>query len=214
MEYTRTDRATVRRLPKRASYDAATIHAILDEALVAHIAFAIDGRPFVIPMNYGRTGDTLFLHGSAASRLTKSLAQGVDACVEVTLLDGLVLARSAFHHSMNYRSVVLFGTARAIVDDTEKVNALRVISDHVVPGRWEHVRGPNDYEMRATTVLALRIAEASAKVRTGPPVDDEEDHAIPVWAGVIPMRVQPGEPLADERTGVEMPEHVSRYRRG
>jgi nitroimidazol reductase NimA-like FMN-containing flavoprotein (pyridoxamine 5'-phosphate oxidase superfamily) len=214
MEYTRTDRSTVRRLPKRASYDAPAIHAILDEALVAHVGFAIDGKPFVIPMNYGRSGDTLFLHGSAASRLAKSLAQGIDVCVEVTLLDGLVLARSAFHHSMNYRSVVLYGTARAVVDQAEKLDALRVISDHIIPGRWEHVRGPNENEMRATTVLELQITEASAKVRTGPPVDDAEDYALPVWAGVIPIRVQAGEPVADEQTTVAPPGHVSDYRRG
>lgn len=214
MEYPRSERTTVRRLPKRAAYDQETVHAILDEGLVAHVGFAVDGRPFVIPMNYGRYGETLYLHGSAASRLMKSLAGGIDVCVTVTLLDGLVLARSAFHHSMNYRSVVVFGTAHAIDGADEKTAALRVISEHIIPGRWDAVRGPSANELKITTVLALPISEASAKIRTGPPGDDEEDYALPVWAGVIPTRLTPGEPLADDRNAAALPDHVRNYRRG
>lgn len=207
-----TERTKVRRLPKRASYDAATIHAIVDEALICHVGFVVDSIPFVIPTIHWRESDTLYFHGSAASRMLRSLRDGVDACVTVTLLDGLVLARSAFHHSMNYRSVVVFGKAREVTGE-EKLRALDSLVEHVVRGRSAEVRAPNDVELRQTLVLALPLEEASAKIRTGGPVDDEEDYALPVWAGVLPLRLIPGAPVADERVSAEVPEYVRKYER-
>jgi uncharacterized protein len=192
-----TKRTTVRRLADRAVYDRAAIHAILDEALLCHVGFVVDGAPFVIPTIHVRVGDTLYFHGSAASRMLRSLRDGVDACVTVTLLDGLVLARSAFHHSMNYRSVVVFGKGREVIDAGEKRAALDALVEHVVPGRAAIVRAPNEIEMKQTLVIAIPLAEASAKVRTGPPLDDEEDYALDVWAGVIPMALVKGEPVED-----------------
>lgn len=194
-----TERTKVRRLPKRANYEAATIHAIVDEALICHVGFVIEGAPVVIPTIHWREGDTLYFHGSAASRMLRSLRDGVDACVTITLLDGLVLARSAFHHSMNYRSVVVFGKAQEVTGD-EKLRALEGLVRHITPDRADDVRAPNEMELRQTLVLALPLDEASAKMRTGGPVDDDEDYALPVWAGVIPMRLTKGEPIADERT--------------
>ena len=202
-----TERTKVRRLPKRGHYDRETIHAILDEALICHVGFVVDGSPVVIPTIHWREGDTLYVHGSSASRMLRSLKEGVDACVTVTLLDGLVLARSAFHHSMNYRSVVVFGKARE-VDGEEKLRALDSLVEHVMRGRSRDVRPPNEIEMRATTVLALPLDEASAKIRTGPPVDDDEDYALPVWAGVVPMKLTRGEPIADAGVTVELPEYL------
>lgn len=196
-----TSRSRVRRLPKRGSYDPAMIHAILDAAFIAHVGFVLDGQPFVIPTLYGREGERLYLHGSAASRMMRTLADGVPACVTVTHVDGLVLARSAFHHSINYRSVVAFGTARAIADPDEKTNALRVISDHLLAGRWAEVRPPNAKELKATSVLEFVVEEASAKLREGPPVDDEDDYALRVWAGVLPLRLRAGDPVPDPRLG-------------
>jgi nitroimidazol reductase NimA-like FMN-containing flavoprotein (pyridoxamine 5'-phosphate oxidase superfamily) len=195
-----TDRTRVRRLPKRASYDRETIHAILDEALVCHVGFVIEGAPVVIPTIHWREGDTLYIHGSAASRMLRTLRDGVEACVTVTLIDGLVLARSAFHHSMNYRSVVVFGTARE-VNGEEKERSLQRLVEHIHPGRSAEVRPPNEIELKQTLVLALPLEEASAKLRAGGPVDDEEDYALPVWAGVVPLTLTRGEPIADERTG-------------
>jgi nitroimidazol reductase NimA-like FMN-containing flavoprotein (pyridoxamine 5'-phosphate oxidase superfamily) len=208
-------RTTVRRLPARGAYDPAAIHAILDEGLVCHVGFVADGQPFVIPTIHGRIGDALYVHGSAASRMLRTLAGGIPVCVTVTLVDGLVLARSAFHHSMNYRSAVVLGTAVEVTDPAERDRALRAITDHVVPGRWDSVRPPSEKELRATAVLRLPIAEASAKVRTGPPVDDEEDYALPVWAGVLPLALTPRAPVADPRLppGIAAPEHVIAYRR-
>jgi nitroimidazol reductase NimA-like FMN-containing flavoprotein (pyridoxamine 5'-phosphate oxidase superfamily) len=197
MSTLQTERTTIRRLPKRGHYDRATIEAILDEALLCHIGFVADGQPVVIPTIHARIGDTLYVHGSAASRMLRTLRDGVPACVTVTILDGLVLARSTFHHSMNYRSVVVFGTAREVTDREEKLRALEAIVEHVVPGRTREARAPNEKELVATMVLAMPIAEASAKIRTGPPLDDEEDYALPVWAGVIPMRLVTGEPIPD-----------------
>ncbi|HUP48553.1 MAG TPA: pyridoxamine 5'-phosphate oxidase family protein [Thermoanaerobaculia bacterium] len=208
-----TGRTTVRRLPGRASYDSETIHAILDEALLCHAGFVVDGAPVVIPTIHTRIGQTLVFHGSAASRMLRTLRDGVEACVTVTILDGLVLARSAFHHSMNSRSVVVFGTAREVTDRQEKLRALEALVEHVVPGRAADARPPTEEELRATLVLALPITEASAKVRSGGPVDEEEDYALPIWAGVLPMRLIPGEPLADERGGVGVPDYVREYRR-
>jgi uncharacterized protein len=194
-----TRRTQIGRIPKRGDYSKATIHGILDATFLCHVGFVVDGQPFVIPTGYGRDGDTLFIHGSAASRMLRNLEKGVETCVTVTLLDGIVLARSAFHHSMNYRSVVLFGTATLVSETDAKVEALRVISEQIVPGRWDDVRLPTAQELKATTVLALPIDEASAKVRTGPPADDEEDYGMNVWAGVLPLSMQPGTPVPDPR---------------
>jgi len=192
-----TPRTRVRRLPQRAAYDEATIHAILDNGLVCHIGFVHEGQPFVLPTTYARLGDALVLHGSAASRMLRGLRDGIPICVTVTLLDGLVLARSAFHHSMNYRSVVILGVATEVTDDAERLHALEAIVEHVNPGRWAEVRPPNERELKATMVLRLPIAEASAKVRTGPPLDDTEDLGWPCWAGEVPLRLVAFAPIAD-----------------
>ena len=197
-ESMQTPRTTVRRLAARGVYDRAAIHAILDEALICHVGFVVDGQPVVIPTIHTRGGDTLYFHGSAASRMLRSLRNGIEACVTVTLLDGLVLARSAFHHSMNYRSVVVLGRGREVVDADEKRRALDALVDHVVPGRNAVVRPPTAAELKQTLVIAVPLSEASAKVRTGPPVDDEEDYKLDVWAGVIPMRLVKDEPIRDE----------------
>jgi hypothetical protein len=199
-----TDRAKVRRLPARGSNEWNEIFRILDAAFLAHVGFVVDGQPFVIPTLYGRREETLYLHGSAASRMLRQLEEGIAACVTVTLVDGLVLARSAFHHSMNYRSVVAFGMARKIVDDPAKEDALRIVSEQVLAGRWNDVRLPTSKELKATTVLAFEIEEASAKVRTGPPKDDEEDYALPVWAGVIPVTMTRGAAIADPLLTVDV----------
>jgi len=197
--YLPTERTQVRRLPKRGVYEKAQVHAILDEGFVCHVGFAAEGQPYVIPTGYGRAGERIFIHGSAASRMLRSLDQGIDVCVTVTLVDGFVLARSAFHHSVNYRSVVVLGKAHLVADPREKSEALRVITNHIVPGRWEEVRQPDERELKATSVLVLDLDEVSAKVRTGPPVDDEEDYALPIWAGVVPIRCSAQEPRPDER---------------
>jgi len=194
-----TDRTSVKRLPKRGVYDKGQIHAILDEGFLCHIGFTRADQTYVIPTGYVRLDNRIYIHGSPASRMLGALKAGVDMCLTVTLLDGLVLARSAFHHSMNYRSVVVLGTAQLVTDPTEKMAALQAFVDHVVPGRWDEVRQPTAKEMQATYVLSLALTEVSAKVRTGPPIDDEEDYALPVWAGVVPMRVEPREPVADPR---------------
>lgn len=208
-------RTTVRRLPQRADYDRATVEAILDEALICHIGYVVEGSPVVIPTIHWRDGNELYFHGSAASRMLRSLERGVDACVTVTLLDGLVMARSAFHHSMNYRSVVVVGKARAVTDREERLRALAALVEHVCAGRNKDVRPPNESELRQTLVLALPINEASAKIRTGGPVDDEEDYALGTWAGVIPLRLTPQTPIADERLkdGIEVPEYAANYSR-
>jgi nitroimidazol reductase NimA-like FMN-containing flavoprotein (pyridoxamine 5'-phosphate oxidase superfamily) len=204
-------RSQVRRIPDRGRYDAASIHAVLDAGLQCHVGFVVDGQPYVIPTLYARVGETLYLHGSAASRMLRELQKGIAACVTVTLVDGLVLARSAFHHSMNYRSAVCFGTARLVEDADEKLRALEAISEHVIPGRWAEVRPPSALELKATTVLLFTIEEASAKVRTGPPKDDEEDMGSPVWAGVLPLRIAAGEPVADAGcTSASVPLYVTR----
>ena len=203
-ELSRTQRTTLKRLPQRGSFERQQINEILDEGFICHVGFMVSGQPFVIPTGYARSGDTLIIHGSQASRMLRQLGQGVDVCVTVTLIDGLVLARSAFHHSMNYRSVVVFGRARVIEDRQEKMTALEALSEHMIPGRWDEVRGPNDRELQLTTVLAIPLTEASAKVRTGPPVDDEEDYDLPVWAGVIPLQMVANEPVADARLAPDM----------
>jgi len=207
-------RAELRRLPDRGSRDGDAINAILDAGFLAHVGFCVNGQPFVIPTLYGRDGQNLYLHGSAASRMLRELETGAPACATVTLVDGLVLARSAFHHSMNYRSVVAFGAALKIDEPAQKLRALRVIAEHLIAGRWDDVRRPSEKELRATTVLEFSIEEASAKSRTGPPVDDEEDYAMPVWAGVLPLSLEAGKPVPDQRMGAgkdDVPGYIRRY---
>jgi nitroimidazol reductase NimA-like FMN-containing flavoprotein (pyridoxamine 5'-phosphate oxidase superfamily) len=210
-----TERTQVKRLPKRGRYDSETVYQILDTGFVCHVGFSVDGQPFVIPTNYGRSGDTLYLHGSAASRMLKTLSAGVPACVTVTLVDGLVLARSAFHHSVNYRSVVILGTARLVDDPVEKREALRLFTEHVIKGRWADVRQPTEQELKATTVLALPLEEVSAKVRTGGPVDDEADYGLPVWAGVLPLETvaKPPEPDPLRKSDPPLPDYLRNYSR-
>lgn len=210
-----TSRSKVKRVPKRGNYDRQTIYEILDEGLICHVGFVVNGQPFVIPTAYGRVNDQLYIHGSPASRMLRILQQGVEVCVTVTLLDGLVLARSAFHHSMNYRSVVVFGTATVVESAEEKMAALRAFTDHIVPDRWAEVRIPTEQEVAGTLVLSLPLQEASAKIRTGPPIDDEADYALPVWAGELPLRVVVDVPVADPQlaSGIEVPAHVQQYRR-
>ena len=212
---TPTQRTRVMREPERGVYDRESAYKILDEAFLCHVGFVVDGQPFVIPTSYGREGDVLYIHGSAASRMLKRIDEGIPVCVTVTLLDGLVLARSLFNHSMNYRSVVILGTATAVKDPAEKVAALKVLSDHILPHRWEAARQPNEKELKATTVLRVPIEEFSAKVRQGPAVDDEADYGFPVWAGVLPLNTVPGEPLKDARLdeAIAVPEYVKSYSR-
>ncbi|MGD9561292.1 MAG: pyridoxamine 5'-phosphate oxidase family protein [Pyrinomonadaceae bacterium] len=207
---TQTERTRVRRLPKRGNYDRETIYAILDEAFICHVGFTVDGQPYVIPTSFARIADDLYIHGSAASRMLRRMAKGIDVCVTVTLIDGLVLARSAFHHSINYRSVVVLGKAVSVEDPDEKYRALEAFTEHIVPGRWVDVRWPTESEMKATSVLKLPIDEASAKVRTGGPVDDDEDYAMNVWAGVLPVTTAKGSPIADERLDpkIAVPEYL------
>jgi hypothetical protein len=212
--YNKTRRATVRRRAARGRYDRTTIDAILDEGLIAHLGIVQDAQPFVIPVLYARSGSQVYVHGSPVSRLLKALAEGVPMCLTVTLLDGLVLARSAFHHSMNYRSVVVLSEGRVVSDPDEKLAALEAIVEHIVPGRTADARRPSVKEMKKTEVIALTIDEASAKIRTGPPVDDEPDLAIPAWAGEIPLRLVAGEPLADDGCELPVPAYASAYTRG
>lgn len=210
-----TPRTTLKRLPQRGNYDRELIEGILDEGFICHIGFAVNGQPFVIPTGYARVGDRLVIHGAQASRMLRTLGQGIDVCLTVTLIDGLVLARSAFHHSMNYRSVVVFGRATMVEDPGAKVAALRALSEHMIPGRWDDVREPNERELQLTTVLSLPLTEASAKVRTGPPLDDEEDYELDVWAGVIPLRLVAEPPVGDPRLSAnsEVPRYAVEYER-
>jgi len=205
-----TRRTTLKRLPKRASYERRIIYKILDEAFICHVGFIESDHPVVIPTAYGRSGDCLYLHGSVASRMLRAAANGAPICVTVTLLDGLVLARSAFHHSMNYRSVVVFGTASVVRNQKQKLGALRAISEHIMPGRWADVRKPNNVELRQTVVLRLPLTEASAKNRSGPPVDEEADYNLPVWAGEVPLSLAARQPIADSRLrpGIQTPAYI------
>ena len=214
-ENTLTDRTKVKRLPARGAYDRETIYSILDNAFICHVGFNIDGQPYVIPTGFARISDDLYIHGSSASRMLRNLAQGIDVCVTVTLIDGLVLARSAFHHSVNYRSVVILGKAILVEDTDEKYNALEAFTEQIIPGRWGEIRWPNELELKATTVLRVPIEEASAKIRTGDPKDDEEDYEMNVWAGVLPLSTLPGEPVPDTRLnqGIGIPDHVLKYKR-
>jgi nitroimidazol reductase NimA-like FMN-containing flavoprotein (pyridoxamine 5'-phosphate oxidase superfamily) len=209
-------RTRVVREPQRAVYDRSEAYKILDEGFICHVGFTIDGQPYVIPTSYGRDQDVLYLHGSAASRMLRHAGTGVQVCVTVTLLDGLVLARSIFNHSMNYRCVVVLGSAMAVTESEPKLAALRALSEHILPGRWAEVRPPNEKELKATTVLRLPIEEFSAKVRRGPVVDDEEDYSFPTWAGIIPLNLAPGAPEDDDRLlpGIGAPKHVLHYSRG
>ena len=208
-----TARTRVVREPQRAVYDREVVNQILDEAFLCHGGFVADGQPFVIPTSYGRDGDLLYIHGSAASRMLRNLDRGVPVCITVTLLDGLVLARSVFNHSMNYRSVVILGVATLVDDPSEKLAALRALSEHIVPHRWDDARHPNEKELKATSVLRLPISEFSAKVRVGPAVDDEEDYSFPTWAGVIPLEMNSGAPIRDERCEQELPAYLKSYSR-
>jgi uncharacterized protein len=210
-----TSRTRVVREPERGVYDRAAAYSILDEGFICHVGFALDGQPFVIPTSYGREGDVLYIHGSSASRMLRSLDNGVAVCVTVTLLDGLVMARSIFNHSMNYRSVVVLGTATLVTDPVEKLEALRLLSEHIIPGRWNEVRQPNEKELKATSVLRLPITEFSAKVRQGPVVDNEEDYEFPVWAGVVPLTLTAASPIDDDRLlpSQEPPEYAKHYKR-
>lgn len=210
-----TKRTKLKRIPKRGDFDRAIVNQILDEAFVCHVGFAVDGQPFVIPTAYGRSGETLYVHGSAASRMMRELSKGIDVCVTVTLVDGLVMARSAFHHSVNYRSVVVFGNAQIVEDESEKFEALRIFTEHLIPNRWNEIREPNAKELKATTVLKLEISEASAKIRTGDPIDDAEDHDLDVWAGVIPLKFEAGKPIDDAllKKGIAAPEYALNYKR-
>jgi nitroimidazol reductase NimA-like FMN-containing flavoprotein (pyridoxamine 5'-phosphate oxidase superfamily) len=212
-----SDRVRLRRKRERGNYERSTIDAILDEGLLAHLGIVEeDGQPVVIPTLHARCGDVVYCHGSVASRTLRALKGGAPACLTVTLVDGLVLARAAMHHSANYRSVVLMGRATSIEDPQEKLSALRATVEHIIPGRWEDVRAPNEKELQATAVLAIPISEASAKVRTGPPLDEEEDYALEAWAGVIPLQFKAGPPLADPRLSadIELPPYALDYRRG
>jgi nitroimidazol reductase NimA-like FMN-containing flavoprotein (pyridoxamine 5'-phosphate oxidase superfamily) len=211
----RRARSAVRRHPERGAYDRATIDAVLDEAIISHVGFAVDGQPFVIPMIHARLGDVVYLPGSPASRLLRRLAEPVEVCVTATLLDGIVLARSVYNHSLNYRSAVVFGRARAVEDPAEKLAALEAITEHVARGRWADARRPSDKEFAGTRVLAVAIDEASAKIRTGPPGDFDDDLALPIWAGVVPLRLVAGEPETAERVpdGVGVPQYARAYDR-
>jgi nitroimidazol reductase NimA-like FMN-containing flavoprotein (pyridoxamine 5'-phosphate oxidase superfamily) len=210
-----TTRTRVVREGDRAVYDREPVYRILDEGFLCHVGFAVDGQPFVIPTSYGRKEASLYIHGSAASRMLRQMKEGLAVCITVTLLDGLVLARSVFNHSMNYRSVVILGTATLVDDPEEKLAALRILSEHILPGRWDDSRQPNERELKATSVLRVPIEEFSAKVRKGPPIDDEPDYSFPTWAGVVPLEVKVGLPIDDERLlpGKEVPEYVRKYSR-
>lgn len=210
-----TDRTTLHRMPKRGVYDRGAVEAILDEGFFCHVGFALDGQPYVIPTIHARMGEQLYVHGSAASRMLRTVREGIPVCVTVTLLDGLVLARSAFHHSMNYRSVVILGTACEVTDRAERLAAFEAIVEHVVPGRWQDVRWPTEQELKATLVLKLPINEVSAKVRTGPPLDDEEDYQLPCWAGELPLRLVPQAPVPDPRLdpATPIPAYIRSYHR-
>lgn len=209
----RTSRSELCRIPARGSHEWNTISRILDAGFLAHVGFSVRNQTFVIPTLYGRREERLYLHGSSASRTLRELEAGIPACITVTLVDGLVLSRSAFDHSMNYRSVMAFGMAKKIVDPIEKIDSLRVISEHLIPGRWAEVRGPSESELKATTVLEFFIEEISSKVRTGPPIDDESDYGLRVWAGVLPLETRSRQPIPDEQLldGVAPPDYLRRY---
>ena len=214
-DFTRTDRNRIKRLPKRGQYDRETIYRILDEALICHVGFVENKQPYVIPINFARVEDSIVLHGAKASRLLKHIEAGHPICVEATIVDGLVLARAVFHHSVNYRSAIVFGKGQLIQDEKEKLAALQAVTEHLIPGRWQEARLPNRKELNATSVVSIKIDEASAKVRVGPPVDEEEDYALPVWAGILPLKEMPLSPIHDElqTEEVALPEYIAEYSR-
>lgn len=211
-----TPRTILKRRPGRGSFDRALIYSILDEGLICHMGFTGDEQPFVVPTIYARVNDRLYIHGSVASRMLRNMSAGVSVCMTVTLLDALVLARSAFHHSMNYRSVMIFGVAHEVMEPAERARAFEAVVNHVMPNRYAGTRAPDEQEIKATSVLALDITEASAKVRTGPVSDAEEDYALPYWAGVLPLKIVAEAPIPDERLskGIPVPPEVLAYRRG
>lgn len=211
-----TDRSNVKSRPRLGHRDRAIVNQILDESLVVHVGFIVDNQPFVIPMGYGRDEDRLYIHGSTASRMLKSLEKGIDMCVTATLLDGIVIARSLFHHEMNYRSVVLFGRATLVESEDEKMHALKVLSEQIIPGRWEQARTPTPQEVKGTTVLAFPIEEGSAKIRSGEPHDNAEDYALPIWAGQLPLKLTAGVPIPDPKlsSDIAAPENLTNYHRG
>src|SRR5580692_10516584 len=213
--FSMTERTRVIREPQRGVYDRAAIYKILDEGFICHVGFAVDGQPFVIPTMFARIGDAIYFHGSAASRMLRNVSAGIAVCVTVTLVDGLVLARSVFNHSMNYRSVVALGKATLVDAPEEKLRALRAFTEKILPKRWDDARQPNEKELKATSVLRLPLAEASAKVRLGPPEDDASDYGLHVWAGVIPLRTVAGAPIRDERCdlGIPLPAYAAYYQR-
>jgi nitroimidazol reductase NimA-like FMN-containing flavoprotein (pyridoxamine 5'-phosphate oxidase superfamily) len=212
---TPSERTRVVREPLRGIYDRKTIYKILDEGLVCHVGFAVDGQPFVIPMMYARVGDAIYFHGSAASRMLRGASAGIPMCITVTITDGIVLARSVFNHSMNYRSVVALGKAELVDAPEEKITALHAFTEKILPGRWNDARQPNERELKATSILRLALTEASAKIRSGPPQDDEEDYALPVWAGVVPLHLQPESPIRDARCdpAIPVPPYAANYQR-
>ena len=214
-QFIKTEKNRVKRIPERGHYDRETIFRILDEALICHVGFAVEGQPYVIPINFARVDDTIIMHGAKASRLLKHIEAGNPVCVEATIVDGLVLARSVFNHSINYRSVVIFGKGYLIQDDQEKLAALKAVTEHLIPGRWPEARLPNEKELKATRVVSIKIEEASAKVRTGPVIDEEEDYVLPVWAGILPMRELPLAPIQDElqTSEIPLPDYLARYSR-
>lgn len=215
MNFPETERTTLKRLPKRGVYDRELVYGILDEGFICHVSFVVEGQPFLIPTGYARVDDQLYIHGSQVSRMLRTLSKGIDVCIGVTLVDGLVLARSAFHHSVNYRSVVIFGRAAMVEEKEAKLAVLFAFSEHVIPGRWNDVRKPTEQELKATTVLSLPLVEVSAKVRSGPPIDDDEDYALDVWAGVLPLRIAAEAPINDPRLpeSFEPPAYTLQYSR-
>ena len=214
-QFPKTEQSRIKRLPKRGHYEIATIHQIIDEALICHVGFVENDQPYVIPSNFARIGDTLILHGAKASRLLKHAEAGHPLCIEATVVDGLVLARAVAHHSINYRSVVLFGRGRPVTEPDEKMAALKAVTDHLIPGRWDEARPPSRKELNATRVVAVKIDQASAKIRSGPPGDDEADYALPVWAGILPLQQKASPPIRDERLTAEIatPGSVAKYSR-
>ena len=215
LQFEATERTRIRRMPQRASYDVAVVEAILAEGLYCHVGFSVDGQPYVVPTIYARIENRMYIHGSAASRMLRTIGERMPVCITVTLLDGLVLARSTFHHSMNYRSVVILGEATEVTERDEKMTALKAIVDHVMVGRWEDVRQPSDQELKATSVIRVPLDEVSAKIRTGPPVDDDEDYQLDCWAGEVPLTLVPQAPVSDPllRSGIALPGYARDYRR-
>jgi nitroimidazol reductase NimA-like FMN-containing flavoprotein (pyridoxamine 5'-phosphate oxidase superfamily) len=212
-DFAPTEKTRVKRLHERGHYDRETVHAILDAGFICHVGYIIDDQPYVTPTSYWREGDRVYWHGSSASRMLRTVSKGIKVCLTVTHVDGLVLARSGFHSSINYRAVMAFGEAEVIVDEAHKRAALKAFMEHVTPGRWDMVRPVTSQELKGTTVLSMKLTEVSAKVRTGPPKDDEEDYALPIWAGVLPLKLTSGPPEPDPRLTATMPipEHAKRF---